>query len=156
MSPRCTSAGELSVPTFSSSRGGVRPALATRSPGPPVVGETCATKLFANMSLLWPRAIYAGQAWNPGLKWRLIGGATVAVSIVPAAGFAFSNNTAGTALFGLLVLGGGITYIGATIAEIASAPGAARRHNERLDEGESIPIAPIIGREPGLAIGGRF
>ncbi|HEY5924374.1 MAG TPA: hypothetical protein VIV11_22005 [Kofleriaceae bacterium] len=110
------------------------------------------------LSLVGPTSghIYAGQAWNPGLKWRLIGGATFAVSIVPAFAFALSDNAAGTTLFGLLAAGGGVTYIGATIWEIGSAPGAARRHNERLEEGASFSVAPIIGRESGLAIGGRF
>jgi hypothetical protein len=99
--------------------------------------------------------LYAGQAWNPGLKWRLIGGAAFAACIVPAFAFGFSDNPAGASIFGLLAMGAGITYIGATIWEIGTAPGAARRHNERLEEA-SISIAPIIGREPGLAIAGRF
>ena len=93
-----------------------------------------------------------GHGWNPGLKWRLIGGATAAVCFVPAFAFAYSGNDAGAMLFGLLTAGGAITYLGATIWEIGTAPGAARRHNERLEEGASISIAPIIGREPGLAI----
>ena len=100
--------------------------------------------------------IYAGRAWNPGLKWRLIGGGTAAVSFLPAFAFAFSGNDAGATIFGLLLAGGGLTYIGATIWEIGTAPGAARRHNERLEEGASISITPIIGRQSGLAIGGRF
>jgi hypothetical protein len=99
---------------------------------------------------------YAGRAWNPGLKWRLIGGGVFAVSIVPAFAFALGDNDAGVTIFGLLAAGGGITYIGATIWEIGTAPGAARRQNERLEESASISIAPIIGREPGLAIAGRF
>lgn len=100
--------------------------------------------------------IYAGRTWSSALKWRLIGVGVAAVTFLPAFGFAYAEKDGLAAVFGLLVAGGAGTYIGATLLEIVTAPRAARRHNERLAGDASISIAPLIGRAPGLAIGGRF
>ena len=100
--------------------------------------------------------VYAGQTWSSPLKWRLIGGGVAAACLVPAFGFAMSDHEGAAGVFGVLTSFGAFTYVVATAAEIWTAPGAARRHNERLEEGASLSIVPMLGRDRGLVIGGRF
>ena len=100
--------------------------------------------------------IYAEQTWSSPLKWRIIGGGVAAATILPAFGLSFTDHDGAAGLFGVLATLGAAVYVGATVAEIWTAPGAARRHNERLEEGASISIAPMLGRDRGLVIGGRF
>jgi hypothetical protein len=102
--------------------------------------------------------IYAGNAWNTGLKWRLgsLGVATGALAgaLALCPPFSRCTNDGAAAALGVVFAGAGITYIGATIYEAGTAGASARRHNEthQLEVG----VAPIVGREPGLAFVGRF
>lgn len=105
--------------------------------------------------------IYAGHGWNPGLKWRLISGGIAAVTLPPAFSLALSDSGGGgggggAAALGILGSAAVVLYSGSMLREIWTAPGAARRHNERLEEAASFSIAPVLGRAPGLAIAGRF
>ncbi len=77
---------------------------------------------------------YAEQTWNPGLKYRLLGMGGMLVGLVVAFGacppFGNDCNDAG-AVFGVVLAGAGaVTYLGALIYEISSAPAAARKYNQ--------------------------
>jgi hypothetical protein len=103
--------------------------------------------------------IYAGQTWNPGLKYRLIGLGVTAVGFVVLIGacppFGGQCNE-GLAMVGVAgAVGGAVTYAGATIYEIATAPSAATDYNRK--RAGAITLAPMIGRQQGgLAVMGRF
>jgi hypothetical protein len=102
--------------------------------------------------------IYADNGWNTGLKWRLgsLGIATGALIGALAACPPFSGNCNehGAEMLLVVFVGAGVTYIGATAYEIGTAGRSARMYNERGQP--SVSIAPIVGREPGVAVIGRF
>lgn len=100
---------------------------------------------------------YAGRAWNPSLKVRLIslGVATGSLAIGLAACPPFSGackSDGAVALASVGFVGGGLTYAGATLAEIGAAAGAARRFNER----RQLQIVPAAGTGPGVTLVGTF
>lgn len=101
---------------------------------------------------------YAGKTWNRGLKWRLITFSTIAVTSVPLV-LSFGGHTEGDKRFGEVVgaifLLEAAAYLGATAYEIGTSPRAARHHNHQHGRA-SIAVAPVIGREPGIAIIGAF
>ena len=101
--------------------------------------------------------IYAGDTWNAGLAMRLasIGGGLVGVGIIAASQCFIECRGGSEGLakvgFGVIVVSA-LTYAGATLYEIANAPHAARRRNER-----PIAIVPTISpQSAGLALGGSF
>jgi hypothetical protein len=102
--------------------------------------------------------IYAGNGWNTGLKWRLgsLGVATAAAAGALAACPPFSRceNEGLAAAMALVSVGAGVTYLGATLYEIGTAGRSARTYNETHQV--SLGVAPVVGREPGLAVVGRF
>ena len=106
--------------------------------------------------------IYAGKTWNPGLKWRLIslGALTVTGVVFITAAFSSggsegSDNEGTLAVLAIGVIASAAGYLAATVYEIATAPDAARAHNHR-SANVIVTIAPVLGREPGLAVIGRF
>jgi hypothetical protein len=104
--------------------------------------------------------IYAGQTWNPGLKWRLISAGALTISVVGFVGAEFpegdgARNEGAASFFAICLLASAGGYVGSTIYEIATAPGAASRHN-RHGSHTSVTVAPMVGRAPGLAVAGTF
>ena len=102
---------------------------------------------------------YAGKGWTKGLSWRLAGGgaATVglmwfAVDCIPGCG----NDDAHPGL--LLAIGGGVAFFGGVVHDIATAPGAARAHNARLEgRVHDLAVRPTFGGgRAGVALSGRF
>jgi hypothetical protein len=96
--------------------------------------------------------IYAGQAWNAGLKYRLIGGGILAVTGLPALAMTLEDDPHQPA-FGLLTAGafaGGALYAYAMFREIGTAPCAVDAHNRRLT------VVPVAGNSPGLSVVGTF
>jgi hypothetical protein len=102
--------------------------------------------------------IYADNGWNTGLKWRLgslaVGTGALVGALVACPPFSGDCNESGAEALLVVFLGAGVTYIGATAYEIGTAPSAAHKYNSRGQP--NVSIAPIVGREPGVAVIGRF
>jgi hypothetical protein len=100
---------------------------------------------------------YAGRTWNPGLKWRLITLGVAAGALIPLSactGRDFSCNGSALGTIGVIgLLGAGLTHLGATAYEMFTAPGAARRANER---GRKVEIVPAIPGGAGVRLVGQF
>ena len=102
---------------------------------------------------------YVGKGWTTGLKYRLAGAGAAtlglmwfAVDCIPGC-----NNDFHPALF--VAIGGGVSFVGGMVHDIATAPGAARAHNARIDAGriQDVTVRPSFGNgHAGLALGGRF
>lgn len=136
-------------------------ARVNNSVGDPSTATSVIGTVGSVLTLVGPTTghIYAGRTWNPGLKWRLISVGVFTVTAVFFLSAAIGEHDGGgegsTALLAIGVLASGITYLGATIYEISTAPRAAREHNHR-GSGTTITIAPTLGRAPGLAVVGTF
>jgi hypothetical protein len=95
---------------------------------------------------------YAHSVATRGLGLRLagLGSFTVAVALAVQCEDECSN---GTAIEGAALLGLGLLIAG-TIDDIVTAPGEARRYNERL---QGLAIVPMVKRDTGgLMLTGRF
>jgi hypothetical protein len=100
---------------------------------------------------------YAHDALTRGLGLRWLGGGVV----VAAAVVAFSEcplfsgeDCHPSAAAPLLAIAGGGLFIGGTIDDIVTAPGAVRRRNQRLHD---VAIVPMIRRDHGgVMVSGRF
>lgn len=93
---------------------------------------------------------YAGTALTRGMGIRAVGAAVFTFSILTLIGCdGCDGEEQALGLYGGLLL-----YAGGTIDDIATAPGRARRRNQRV---ESLGLAPVVTRHSaGLALGGRF
>lgn len=109
---------------------------------------------------------YVGDGWTTGLTYRMAGGAAVAAGAIWVVsqcvshdGGGGSGDDCGTGGFALMI-GGGAAFFGGMIYDIATAPGAARRHNERQRQRATqyqYSVTPTIGGDRvGFAVGGRF
>jgi hypothetical protein len=111
--------------------------------------------------------IYARNPWNTGLKWRL---GSLGVSFV---GLAYALNQCGifdecsqaendrADVGAAFAVGGLISYFGATIYEVATAPSSARAYNreyarDHLKMRPRMQVVPMAGRAPGLSLAGTF
>jgi len=97
--------------------------------------------------------IYAGNTWNTGLKLR------IATATLVGAGVAYAFNSDGwgreeAGLVGAALLVLTIPYLAATAYEVSTAKKSARNYNARYQS--QVGIAPIVGRDMGLAFVGRF
>jgi hypothetical protein len=103
---------------------------------------------------------YAGEIWSDGLRLR-IGGVAVA-----AGGVALSMATClkidrwcegffpTAGLVG--ILGGGAMFASGAVWEIFGARNAAKRHNARHDDDDTIAFVPTAGGSPGVSLVGTF
>lgn len=107
---------------------------------------------------------YAGTSWNPGVAVRLaafgavVGGLAIVAGTCRVSGSTQCNSDAET-LGIVLAYGGLAAYVGGSIYEIATAPGAAREYNRRHLLEMRLRLAPVSARDglaPGLALAGRF
>lgn len=108
---------------------------------------------------------YAGDGWTTGLTYRMAGGAAMAAGaiwVLSECSLGHDNNggdDCGEPGFALII-GGAAAFVGGMVYDIATAPGAARRHNERQRQRVmqyQYAVTPTIGGDRvGLAIGGRF
>jgi hypothetical protein len=108
---------------------------------------------------------YAGDFWTPGLGMRLGGGALASIGLMMALSEAFddwgsedeyeSGDDPSMEAAGAMFLVGSALFVSGAVYDIATAPRAARRHNERSRR--QISVAPTLGRENvGLVVAGRF
>jgi len=103
--------------------------------------------------------IYAGNAWNTGLKARMVGAAMIASGLILSStspqspsGRYENRGIAGV----VIAIGGAVPFIGGSIHEIVTAPRAARRNNQRAAK-RSISVVPVaVGAELGLSVSGSF
>ena len=108
----------------------------------------------AGMLLVGPTSghIYAGRAWNGGLKWRLISGATFFACAIPGFALGMQEGSGDDAAPPVFLVGAAIafvTYGGATLYEMSTASSAARAYNLR--------VTPLVGNQTqGLAVFGSF
>ncbi len=103
---------------------------------------------------------YAGDPWTDGLTLRLAGAGGVMVGALLLLGeCGFEGGDCDETPGAVLLYGGAAAYVFGTILDIATAPGAAHKHNARLREraARGWAVAPTFTRDrAGLAIGGRF
>jgi hypothetical protein len=108
---------------------------------------------------------YAGDGWTTGLSYRLGGTGAILVGAIWAASSCNDGVDDGTSRDddcedpGLIVAGGGaIAFVGGIIYDIATAPRAARQHNERQRARlQGLALQPAISRDhTGFALSGRF
>jgi hypothetical protein len=101
---------------------------------------------------------YVGKGWTPGLKWRLAGAGAIAAGIMWVAVdcIGSSCNDAHPGMF--LAVGGGLSFVGGMVHDVATAPSAAREHNARLEgRFQNVTVRPTFGSgRAGLALSGRF
>jgi hypothetical protein len=99
-------------------------------------------------------AWYAGSSGAGWLGMRAAGATVMFLGLVNLAQHEDGGSRDGAAGPGAeLLLGAGLLVAG-TVADIATAPSAARRHNREL---RRLAVAPMIhGGGGGLVIGGRF
>jgi len=97
---------------------------------------------------------YARSFFTCGLTLRLAGVVAGFLGFVGVLACEEDCTSSGPALSAGLLLAGAGLYIGGTIDDIVTAPGEARRYNQRF---QNVTIAPMIGRDNrGLMITGRF
>lgn len=111
--------------------------------------------------------IYAGNTWNTGLKWRLgslavsFGGLVYALSQCGIFDECTQAENDRAGIGAAVAVGGMITYFGATIYEVATAPASARNYNleytrYNMNLRPRMQVVPMAGRAPGLALAGTF
>ncbi len=130
-------------------------ALGAKAESGPVVGLGLAAAFIGPTT----GHIYAGHTWNGGLAVRLVSVAAVATGI----GLVFrcfdgcrsSSDKLGADLGGLMLGVGSLTYVGATLYEIASASDAADRYNREHGSGMTVTAVPIP-HGAGIGVTGRF
>jgi hypothetical protein len=97
---------------------------------------------------------YAHSFFTRGMTLRLAGVVSGFLGFVGLLACEEDCTSSGTNLSAGLLLAGAGLYIGGTIDDIVTAPGEARRYNQRF---QNVTIAPMIGRDNrGLMITGRF
>lgn len=95
---------------------------------------------------------YQGRFVTPTVALRTLSGLATLVTLGLAV--VCGDHCDGSGLAGIVFVGGGLTYIGATTYEIIDAPRKARKHNQRI---EALGIAPVVTQgAAGLSLGGRF
>lgn len=103
---------------------------------------------------------YVGNGWTTGLKWRLAGAGAAAIGVMWVAVDCIGSGCEDDFHPGLmLAVGGGVSFVGGMIHDIATAPRAAREHNARLDESrvQDVTIRPTFGNgRAGVTLSGRF
>jgi len=109
---------------------------------------------------------YAGEGWTKGLSLRVGGSAAAVVGVmwvftscvtaVDSDGGG-SDDSCGSGGWALAV-GGTAAFVGGMVYDIATAPGAARRHNARARERlQGVSVQPTFGsHRAGVAVSGRF
>jgi hypothetical protein len=106
---------------------------------------------------------YAGKAWTPGLTARFAGAGAVVIGAVMLIGCYDSEDngcedeSGGTGI--VLLYGGAAAFVGGVVYDIATAPGQARKYNERLRERSTRQwaLTPTVSHDhAGLVLGGRF
>ena len=105
--------------------------------------------------------IYAGRAWNTGLKWRLISVGTFMGSLMIGTGCVECSGDHPVVVASIVGMGASVIGLAAaTIYEMADAPGAARRANERRrrarEQGFQIGFTPAVSGGLGASAVGRF
>ncbi|NVB83666.1 MAG: hypothetical protein HOV81_35155 [Kofleriaceae bacterium] len=131
-------------------------------------GETFAT-LGSLAFLIGPTVghVYAGNTWNTGLKWRLaslgisVGGLVYALSQCGILDDCTDEEMNGADVGAAVAVGGMISFFGATIYEVATAPSSARQYNleytrYRMNVRPHMQIVPMAGRAPGFSLAGTF
>lgn len=104
---------------------------------------------------------YAGKGWTDGLTLRLAGVGGMMVGLILLLGdCGFEGDSSCDEAPGtvLMVVGAG-AYVGGTILDIATAPGQARKYNERLREraANGWALSPVVtGDRAGFVLSGRF
>lgn len=102
---------------------------------------------------------YAGDGWTTGLKWRLAGAGAATLGIMWVAVDCIGSGCEDDFHPGLmLAIGGGVSFFGGMVHDIATAPRAAREHNARI-EGRlrDVTVSPTFGSgRAGVALSGRF
>lgn len=123
-------------------------ALATATHHPSLTGAAAATSLITPSFGHW----YAGSS---DFLWIGLRGAAVATMYVGVIGVvACDEGCTGTTTARTVLIAGIAGYVAATIADIATAPSAVRRHNR---ERHAWTFAPMANRDGGgLAVAGQF
>jgi hypothetical protein len=104
---------------------------------------------------------YSGKLWTDGLTLRFAGAGAIIVGAVLLIGDCINDEVGcddETPAF-VLIVGGAGAFVAGGIYDIATAPGAAHRHNERLRARASYgwAVAPMVTRDrAGLVVGGSF
>jgi hypothetical protein len=98
--------------------------------------------------------IYAGHFWNRGLAVRLVSGTVMVLAAGAIDNCCSEGDHNGNGTAAGVTIAAGIVYLGASLYECATASRAVRRYNER--QSPTFAIAPMISREPGIAVVGRF
>ena len=95
--------------------------------------------------------IYAGHAWNAGLGARLAGAGVAMLGVVEAVGCIDGCSSDRGNAAAVLLIGGGLLYVGGGLYEIATAGEAAHRYNR--EHGFEATVVPTGN---GVALAGRF
>lgn len=112
--------------------------------------------------ILGPSAghIYVGDPWTLGLLARATGAAALVTGSILCSMEEYGCNAGDSGA--TLAIGGLVTMLGAGAFEVVTAPHAAMRFNRREQARfarratSSVVIAPLVGRDTGLAVSGRF